>query len=141
MRRIDQRGITDVLSIYSQSVHASAFVFFPRSLTRAMKYSADGSRGREEWRLSNLHLVLFCPSRPRSPLEECDINLEWAPRGSFRYEVSPRSPLPPPMMKKKKSTNIYLGNSGQARRHFTACSTENMGQPGEGNCFKALNKF
>lgn len=76
MRKIDQRGIIDVLSIYSQSGHASAFVSFLRSLTRAMKYSADGSRGREEWRSSNLHLVLFCPSRPRSRLEERDINLE-----------------------------------------------------------------
>lgn len=115
-------------------------LFFPlRSLTRAMKYSADGSRGREEWRSSNLHLVLFHPSRPRSRLEECHINPEWAPRGSFRYEVTPRPPRHD--KKKKKYTNIYLGNSAQAPRHFTACSTENMGQPGERNCLKALNKF
>lgn len=84
------------LSIVNLCMQVRLF-FPPRSLTRAMKYSADGSRGREEWRSSNLHLVLFHPSRPRSRLEECDINPEWAPRGSFRYEVTP-----PPRHDEKK---------------------------------------
>lgn len=92
------------LSIVNLCMRVRLF-FSPRSLTRAMKYSADGSRGREEWRSSNLHLVLFHPSRPRSRLEECHINPEWAPRGSFRYEVTPR---PPAMIKKKKKIHQHL---------------------------------